>query len=140
MGITATTPTMRHAGKSIMATDSDTGSGLPDIRLHIGMMNVRSMILAPMILPTPSEDCFLMTAVIVVTSSGSEVPIAMIVTEMTLSLIPIEDAMILPLSTSRSAPNTMARAPSINFMIFETMTIPVLDSGRAFLLCRPLQP
>ena len=119
IGITATKPTTRQAGKSIIATDSDTGRGFPEIRLHTGMINVRSMIFAPMMFPTPRDDCFFITAVMVVTSSGSEVPIAMMVTEITLSLIPSEAAIILPLSTRRSAPKTIASAPRINFSIFE---------------------
>ena len=121
-----------------MATDSATGRGLPEMRLHIGMINVRSMILAPMIFPTPSDDCFLITAVMVVTSSGRDVPIAMIVTEITLSLMPKDVAIMLPLSTNRSAPKTIASAPSMNFNIFEKITAFVFDSGPSFSSLPPL--
>ncbi len=73
-GITAMHPTKRQAGRSYLAEVAAMGSAFPDTREHRGKINVRSMMFAPRILPTESEDCFLMMAVTVVTSSGREVP------------------------------------------------------------------
>ena len=60
------------------------------------------------------EDCFLIIAVMVVTSSGKEVPMATSVTPMIRSEIPMYLASSLPLLTSRFAPTTMLIAPPIN--------------------------
>ena len=49
---------------------------------HSGRMIVMSMMFAPRMLPTDIEDCFLTIAVIAVTSSGSDVPMATMVTAM----------------------------------------------------------
>lgn len=50
------------------------------------------MIFAPMMLPAESEPCFFAMAVSVVTSSGRDVPMAMMVTEMTRSETPHMEA------------------------------------------------
>ena len=63
------------------------------------MMSVVSITFAPITFPTDIDDCFLMTAVIAVTSSGRDVPIATIVTPMIASETPHEAAMSLPLFT-----------------------------------------
>ena len=57
------------------------------------------MMLAPMTLPTERSDCFLMIAVIVVISSGREVPIATIVIAIIFSGTPSSVAKAVPLST-----------------------------------------
>ena len=51
---------------------------------QIGRISVKSMMFAPRMLPTESEPAFLRSAVIVVTSSGREVPIAIATTLMIL--------------------------------------------------------
>ena len=107
-------PTKRQAGKSKAADEDAMGSGLPAHTMLTGRINVRSMIFAPRILPMEREDCFLIIAVMVVTSSGKEVPMATSVTPMIRSEIPMYLASSLPLLTSRFAPTTMLMAPPIN--------------------------
>ena len=68
----------------------------PDTAEHTGRIMVRSMTLAPMMLPTDMEASFLAMAVRVVTSSGSEVPMATIVTPMMLEGTPSSSASSLP--------------------------------------------
>ena len=51
---------------------------------QIGRISVKSIMFAPRILPTESEPAFLRIAVMVVTSSGSDVPIAIATTLMIL--------------------------------------------------------
>ncbi len=79
------------------------------------------MILAPKILPTEREDCFFTMAVMVVMSSGREVPTATMVTPMTRSEMPMNRASSLPLLTSKSAPQTMPTVPRANFSRFAAM-------------------
>ena len=69
------------------------------------------MTLAPMTLPTDMADCFLTMEAMAVTSSGSEVPMATMVTPMMASETPQEAAMSLPLLTSSCDPATMPAAP-----------------------------
>ena len=52
-------------------------------------MRVRSKMFAPMMLPTERDACFLTMAVMVVTSSGSEVPMATMVMPMMFSGMPV---------------------------------------------------
>ena len=68
----------------------------PDTAEHTGRIKVRSMTLAPMILPTDMEASFLAMAVRVVTSSGREVPMATMVTPMMLEGTPSCSASSLP--------------------------------------------
>ncbi len=94
-----------EAGRNIQqhAPDFQRPGGLPCKSAHSGIISVRSMIFAPMILPTDSEDCFFRIAVMVVTSSGSEVPIAIMVAAITESGTPIMTASAEPLSISSCA-------------------------------------
>ena len=81
---------------------------------HTGRIKVRSMIFAPMMLPAESEPCFFAMAVSVVTSSGRDVPMAMMVTEMTRSETPHMEASAEPLSTRSCAPAPVPPAPMRN--------------------------
>ena len=85
-----------------------------DINEHIGIINERSIILAPIMLPIDRLLCFLAMAVIVVTSSGREVPMAIIVSPITLSDTPNAFAISVPDSTKSLAPTVMAAALSTN--------------------------
>ena len=88
------------------------GRALPETRAQRGMIMVRSMMLAPRMLPTERAACFLTIAVMVVTSSGREVPTAMMVTPMTRSETPANRANSLPLSTRSLAPRAISAAPT----------------------------
>ena len=137
VGIVATSTRTNAAGKSIIADDDEIGSDLPEIIDARGIIRVKSKILAPRILPTDSDDCFLTIAVTVVTSSGREVPTATIVIPIILSLTCINLASALALSTSSCAPPTIPATPSTNLMIFVTITFPVgliLVSSSAFVV------
>ena len=68
-------------------------------------------ILLPTMLPIARSALPLYAAVTDVTSSGSEVPSATIVSPMTLSLIPNALAIAVAPSTARSLPNTIAAIP-----------------------------
>ena len=70
-----------------------------------------------MILPSDNEPWPLISDVIAVTSSGSDVPRATTVSAITESGTPTFLAMIVPLSTKRVAPNAMIAAPSTSRMI-----------------------
>ena len=76
--MSATPATARQNGKSSTIACADTGSGVPnfatDIIAQRGSISVMSMMFAPMTLPTDKSDFFLAIAVIVVTSSGRDVP------------------------------------------------------------------
>ena len=76
-----------HNGISICAICSETGSFSPLSNVQIGKIKAESIIFAPIIFPTDKEDSFFRIAVTVVTSSGKDVPIATIVTEIIASLI-----------------------------------------------------
>ena len=65
-------------------------------------------------LPIDRLLCFLAMAVIVVTSSGREVPMAIIVSPITLSDTPNAFAISVPDSTRSLAPTVMAAALSTN--------------------------
>ena len=97
----------------------------PDKNAHIGRMRVKSMIFAPIMLPMESSDCFLATAVRVVTSSGKDVPIAIMVTPIIASDTPKWRAITVPSSTSKSAPTTTAAAPIKNLTILSAICFPV---------------
>lgn len=71
-----------------------------------------------MIFPNEREPCPLTSEVIAVTSSGSDVPKAIIVKAITDSGTPIAPAMITPLSTNRLAPNAIPIAPTTNNNMF----------------------
>ena len=83
-----------------------------------------------MMLPTESEDSFLRMAVRVVTNSGRDVPMAIIVAAMMESGTPIICASAEPLSMSSCAPSTMAAAPSTKPNRFWT-TVLAVSSGRS---------
>ena len=68
----------------------------PETAEHTGRIMVRSMTLAPMILPTDMEASFLAMAVRVVTSSGREVPMATMVTPIMAEGTPSSRASSLP--------------------------------------------
>ena len=85
---------------------------------------------APMMLPTDRDDCFLRMAVMVVTSSGSEVPMAIMVAPMMASGTPSICASAVPLSISSCAPSTMAAAPNTNLPILSATVRPSV-LGRA---------
>lgn len=89
IGNIAIQPTNKQAGKSKEAEEAAIGSGFPAQTMLTGRISVRSMIFAPRILPMDREDCFLTIAVMVVTSSGREVPTATSVTPMIRSEMPI---------------------------------------------------
>ena len=101
---------------------------------HTGRMSVISIILAPIMLPIESSDCFFAIAVIVVTSSGSDVPTAIIVTPIIASETPRPLAMIVPSSTSKSAPTTIPNAPKTNLKIFTKMLLPFTSGFSSSLL------
>ena len=84
------------------------------------------MMLAPMMLPTESEDSFLRMAVRVVTSSGREVPMAIIVAAMMESGTPIIFASAEPLSIRSCAPSTMVAAPSTKPSRLHASALPVI--------------
>ena len=84
---------------------------------QIGKIKTKSIIFAPIILPTPRSPCFLVIEVIVVISSGKLVPIATIVIAIIPSLTPIAEASSFAFSTKRSAPKTIPAAPSMNLRI-----------------------
>lgn len=88
---------------------------------HKARIKVVSITLAPMTLPTDIDDCFLMIDAIAVTNSGSEVPIATMVTPMMASDTPQEVAILLPLLTRSCDPIMIAAAPTITREIFRIM-------------------
>ena len=99
MGTRARQEMPRHTGRSICRAEADTGMGRPETREQMGSTRDMSMMLAPMILPTDRPDSFLTMEVMVVTSSGREVPTAMRVTAMRRSGTPRRAAISLPLLT-----------------------------------------
>ena len=123
-GIITAALMMRQAGMSSSIPCRSMGCGRPCSRAHSGMMSVRSRMFAPMILPTESEACFLRMEMMVVTSSGSEVPMAIIVAAITASGTPMRRASSEPLSISSCAPSTMAAAPSTNLPMFHATVLP----------------
>ena len=98
-------------GKSKTRLNLSTGRGCPFITAHRGRISVVSIIFAPMTFPTERELSFLRIGVCVVTSSGKEVPRAMTVKPIIVSLIPIPEAIVLPDETRNSAPKTMDAVP-----------------------------
>ena len=84
-----------------------TGRGCPFITAHRGRISVVSIIFAPMTFPTERELSFLRIAVSVVTNSGKDVPRAMTVKPIIVSLIPIPEAIVFADETRNSAPKTM---------------------------------
>ena len=77
------------------------------------MMSVVSMTFAPITFPTDIDACLLTIAEIAVTSSGSDVPIATIVTPIIASETPHAAAILLPLLTRSCEPMTIPAAPPI---------------------------
>ena len=118
VGIIATAQAAIHTGKSNTRLTASTGSASAFITAHKGSIRVASMMFAPMMLPTESEFSFFLIAVKVVTSSGKEVPSAITVNPIMVSLMPIPDAMVLPEETKNSAPSTMPIVPKTNQSIF----------------------
>ena len=68
----------------------------PETAEHTGRISVRSMTLAPMMLPTDMDASFLAMAVSVVTNSGRLVPMATMVTPIILAGTPSSSANSLP--------------------------------------------
>ena len=119
MGIIATAQATIQTGKSKTRLILSTGRGFPFITAQRGRIKVASIILAPIMLPTERDASFLRMAVRVVTSSGSEVPRAITVKPMIVSLIPMPEAMVLPEETRNSAPKMIEAVPIIKKKIFE---------------------
>lgn len=67
--------------------------------------------LLPMMFPTKMSCSFFMAEIIEVTNSGSEVPKAMMVKEITLSDTPRVLAILVALFTTRSLPKTIPASP-----------------------------
>ncbi len=84
VGIIAIAIAARQTIISISTDAADTARApvpLPiETNEQIGRISVRSIMFAPRMLPTESEPAFLRIAVIVVTSSGRDVPIAIAIT------------------------------------------------------------
>ena len=119
VGTTATAQAAIHTGKSNTRLIFSTGSAVPLITAQRGRISVVSMMFAPMMLPTESDDSFLRIAVRVVTSSGSDVPRAITVKPIIVSLMPIPVAIVLPDETRNSAPNTIEAVPRMKKKILE---------------------
>ena len=137
--MTAMAATSAHIGISrytVCCTDcSAMWSPSPEISAHSGRMIVISMIFAPRMLPTDIDDCFLTMAVMAVTSSGSEVPMATIVTAMMRSDTPSSWARTVPLSTSRFEPTTRHAAPTANSTRFFRSALRLLSTTAAPSVC-----
>lgn len=82
-------------------------------------------ILLPMMLPTMRSVSLRLAAVIVVTSSGKDVPSAMIVREMTRSEMPMAEAMLEALLTTSWLPAMSPAKP----MRVRNIDFPILCSG-----------
>ena len=113
VGITARAQAAIQTGKSNTKLILSTGRAVPLITAHSGRINVASMIFAPIMLPTEREFSFLRIAVRVVTSSGKDVPNAITVKPIIVSLIPKPFAIVLPDETKASAPKIIAAVPKI---------------------------
>lgn len=113
----------RQIGISINTPCAEIGSGFPEIIEQIGRMMAISIIFAPIIFPTDKEDCFLAIAVMVVVSSGNEVPTATIVTEIIVSEMLRRCANSVAPSTKNSAPNTMPAAPTMNKRMYLIISV-----------------
>ena len=112
IGRSASTEIRIHKGISINAICDEMGSFSPLSNVQIGKIKAESIIFAPIIFPTDKEDSFFTIAVTVVTSSGREVPIATIVTEIISSLICRISAILQAECTNNSEPATMDTAPT----------------------------
>ena len=122
IGSNARMDTRMQTGISIRAICVDTGSFSPLSNVQIGRIKAESIMLAPTIFPTDNEDSFFIIAVMVVTNSGSDVPIATIVTDIMFSLICNFSAISQADCTSSSEPATIATAPMQNQMtVFHNM-------------------
>ena len=124
---------MAQAGMSQYMLWVPKGSALPETSEHSGRMTVRSMMFAPMMLPTDSSDWCLRMAVMAVTSSGSDVPTAIMVTPMMASGTPSAAASAEPLSTISCAPMTIPAVPATNFTMLVVRIFRV-TSGRSSVL------
>ena len=83
VGTTASTVSSAQTGisrYSVCRIDSAAIVSFPPMNEQSGRITVTSMMFAPRMLPTDIDVCFFTIAVIAVTSSGSDVPIATIVT------------------------------------------------------------
>lgn len=129
-GTAAMSETRMATGKSRYMFCAETGSLPPYMKEQTARIGVVSMTFAPITLPTDIEVCFLTTAVIAVASSGSDVPIATIVTPMIASETPHDAAMSLPLLTRSCEPMTMHAAPTTTRSIFST-TVFLSVEGRS---------
>ena len=107
------------SGRVALISVNSTLSGQMCAGAQSGRIKVVSMMFAPMMLPTESEDSFLRIAVSVVTSSGRDVPRAITVKPTMVSLMPMPNAMVLPDATRNSAPKTIAAVPITKNAIFE---------------------
>ena len=106
-----------------------------ETNVHIGRMSDKSIMFAPIIFPTERLDSFFLIAVIVVTSSGSDVPIATIVTAITLSGTPRAVAIAEPPSIKKLEPSTIPAAPTTNNTIFLMISFLVTISFSSAFFC-----
>ena len=74
----------------------ETGRSFPDSRVQRGMIRVISITFAPIIFPTDNDASLFAIAVMVVTSSGMDVPTAIRVAPIMASHIPKKRARLLP--------------------------------------------
>ena len=98
------------------------GSLPPEIIAQTGRIKQRSMTFAPIILPMDKSCFFLIIDVTVVTSSGSDVPIATRVIATILSGTPIYPASLLPKVTRCCAPPTINAVPRIKKIMLFAMS------------------
>ena len=91
-GSTDTQHSSRHAGRSSAVVWGPMVRCPPETAEQTGRIMVRSITLAPTMLPTDMEASFFAMAVRVVTSSGKEVPMATMVTPMMLEGTPSSSA------------------------------------------------
>ena len=103
------------------------------INVQSGRIRDKSMMFAPMMLPTDKSAFFLTIDVIAVTNSGSDVPTARIVTPIMPSGTFNARASSAPLSLISCAPQKIAAAPTTNNtmflpMSFFSITMPVFLS------------
>ena len=121
VGTTAMITAPRQATISMLTELVATARGIPyflsDTSEHTGSISVRSIMLAPSMLPADRDASFFFNAVIVVTSSGREVPMATAITLITLWEMPKSSASIVPEFTNRLAPITIPAPPDTNIAV-----------------------
>ena len=117
-GIVAINENNKQNGKSITSVCSEILKASWAIKLQIGKISVMLKIFAPIILPIDKLASFLRIAVIVVTNSGSEVPIDTNVIAINRSGTPKLSAIVEPPLIKRLDPKTIPIAPRIKKIIF----------------------